>query len=154
MTQNPYFYVMFSFVLALLVGYKKIWPSLNLAIQDDINCLKEEFYKIDKTQYTLELALKTLKNDENKHIVFLDSIQSDGKEKIEQMTLHHKNTLQKAILDRREQIKEMLIRERQKFKKIALIELSKDLEIELRKSILQEQFLNKSFNLLAHKDAA
>ena len=67
MTQNPYFYVMLSFVLALIVGYKKIWPPLNLAIQDEISHLKEEFHKIDTMQYTLELTLKTLKKEENKH---------------------------------------------------------------------------------------
>ena len=69
------------------------------------------------------------------------------------MAIHHQKTLQKTILDRQSQIKEMLIRERQKFKKIALIELSKDLEDELRKS-LEKSFLEKSFHLLAQKDAA
>lgn len=144
MLNNPYFFIILSFVLFLYVGYKKIWPDIIKGLKDDIKKIKKEFGILETKKSTLKKELKILLSNHDSFKSELQQIHTTSLEHAENIKNVYMKNMDDLSQNHLSSIDKIYLRMVQRFENESLKFFSKELTLDLIK-FFEKQKSNKNF---------
>lgn len=144
MLNNPYFFIILSFVLFLYVGYEKIWPDIIKGLKDDIKKIKKEFGILETKKSTLKKELKVLLSSHDSFKSELQQIHTTSLEHAENIKNVYMKNMDDLSQNHLSNIDKIYLRMVQRFENESLKFFSKELTLDLIK-FFEKQKSNKNF---------